>query len=628
MQIHIDAKNGNIQGVLRALDEGTPIDSIDEDSKFTPLMTALGSKNAGIDMVRRLIEKGADINRLTRLEYYHTYPLAVAVQHGNLEKVKFLLESGADLHYKTPENYDVLIDAMFQPDFVDESDTDLYDTIEFLLQEGAPKNGQTYLIDSTKKISTLILASDMWRYDIVKLLLDHGADAKQLEWNPLMQAVVFGTLNDVKSCLIDKSLLNDRDVSSRTPFLLSIIIGDISKAEYLLSAGSDREARGVMGRTPFSYAVQNEDLDMMTWLAQNHFDVNEPRGTFGATPLVNAIRIGSKKSIERLLALGADLNKRDKRNKKPIAYTKDREIMRLLIRNGAKFADIGVDMRTQFRGTAAPSLEDLPKSLYLEQKHRVFGKTNPEVMDIDFWKAMVISGHGAWQPRYKFDDKDVYEHRDKSKYNAVWCFDRFGMSITELPDGRVVEIAGEHEDSYDPDFCIYNDVVVHFPDGTFTIYGYPKDIFPTTDFHSATLAGDYIYIIGNLGYMPQRQNGITPVYRLNTVNYKIEKVETTGEAPGWLSRHDADLIDENTIRVSGGKLWALKDEKELAAAKEKKTVSPVKEESYEKSTDRKKRRYYFKKRNRDNGIDKYIDNTSVYLLDLKTLNWSKETVPG
>ncbi|MGD2092502.1 MAG: ankyrin repeat domain-containing protein [Candidatus Aminicenantes bacterium] len=624
MQIHIDAKNGNIKGVLRALDEGAPVDSIDEDSKLTPLMVALGSKNAGIDMVRCLIEKGADINRMTRLEHYHTYPLAAAVQHGDLEKVILLLESGADLHYKTPENYDVLIDAMFHPGFVDEPDIDLYDVIEFLLREGAPKTGQTYLIGSTKKISALSLASDMCRYDIIKLMLHHGADSKQLEWNPLMEAVVLGTLNEVKSCLTDKSLLDNRDVSLRTPFLLSVLTGDISKAEYLLSAGSDRQARGFMDRTPFSYAIMNEDLDMMTWLARNHFDVNEPGGILENTPLVSAIQIGSVKCIERLLALGADLNKRDERNKKPIAHTDDQEIMRLLIRNGAKFADIGDNMRKQFRGTTGPWLDDLPKSLYLEQKHRVFGKTNPEVMDIDFWKAMVISGCAAWQPRYKFDDKDVYEHRDKSKYNAVWCFDRFGMSITEVPDGRVIEIAGEHEDSYDPDFCIYNDVVVHFPDGTFTIYGYPKDIFPTTDFHSATLVGDYIYIIGNLGYMKQRQNGITPVYRLNTVNYKIEKVETTGEAPGWISRHDADLIDQNTIRVSGGKLWALKDEKELAAAKEKKPVPPVKEESYEKSTRRKKRKYYFKKRSRDNSIDKYIDNTSCYLLDLKTLKWSKE----
>ena len=63
-----------------------------------------------------------------------------------------------------------------------------------------------------------------------------------------------------------------------------------------------------------------------------------------------------------------------------------------------------------------------------------------------------------------------------------WCADRFGQSLTLLPDGRAVQVGGEHEDHYDPDFCIYNDVFVHGPDGDLAIYGYPADVFPPSDF--------------------------------------------------------------------------------------------------------------------------------------------------
>ena len=35
-------------------------------------------------------------------------------------------------------------------------------------------------------------------------------------------------------------------------------------------------------------------------------------------------------------------------------------------------------------------------------------------------------------------------------------FFRLGGTRTELSDGRVIWIGGEHEDGYDPDFCIYN----------------------------------------------------------------------------------------------------------------------------------------------------------------------------
>lgn len=648
MQIHIDAKNGNIEGVSRALAEGVPVDSPDVVNKekrigrkkFTPLMVGLGSNRAGVDMVQFLIDNGADVNRLTKVNGYHTYPLAVAVQHRDLEKVKLLLDNGADLHYKTPEGYDVLIDAMFSPYHFDEHGTDLLEVVEFLLGKGVSTSGRTHLIQSTKVISALSLASDMNRYGVVKLLLDYGADRSYLEWNELMYAVVFGTLEEVKAALTGESMLHERDVSERTPFLLAVLSGDVSKAEFLLSAGSERRVAGFMGRTAFLYAVENEDLEMITFLARNGFDIDEPEKILEVTPLILAIRIGSEKCIKHLLALGADINKKDKRGGKPIARTEDREIMELLIGEGAKFEDIGDDMRKQFRGTAAPSLDDIPKSQYLAQKYRVFGTSNPEKMEIDFWRAMVACGCAAWEPRYRFGEKDVYDLKPGDRDAAVWCFERYGMSITRLPDGRVIEIAGEHEDSYATDFLIYNDVVVHYPDGNFDIYGYPEEVFPPTDFHTATLVGDSIYIIGNLGYTKQRRSGETPVFRLNTVTYEIERVETTGEAPGWISRHDTDLIDNNTIRISGGYVWSLKDENEKKAWNEKKEreaegkkesiEEDIEEDIEEKVNDKtgktvtKKKWKFSIKRTRDGASDKYIDNVSSYLLDLSTMTWSLE----
>lgn len=116
-----------------------------------------------------------------------------------------------------------------------------------------------------------------------------------------------------------------------------------------------------------------------------------------------------------------------------------------------------------------------------------------------------------------------------------------------------MEIGGEHEDSYDPDFCIYNEVVVHDGAGGFTIYGYPESVFPPTDFHSATLVGDRIVIIGRLGYPDQRQPGTTPVFILNCADWSIQELKTTGPAPNWLNHHTALLLDDHRILVRGGK---------------------------------------------------------------------------
>ena len=115
-----------------------------------------------------------------------------------------------------------------------------------------------------------------------------------------------------------------------------------------------------------------------------------------------------------------------------------------------------------------------------------------------------------------------------------------------------MQIAGEHEDSYDPDFYIYNDVFVHHPDGTIQIYGYPEASFPPTDFHTATLVGEYIYIIGSLGNYGARQYEQTPVYRLDTRNFSIARVSTQGDNPGWIYKHRAKRLSDQEIQIQGG----------------------------------------------------------------------------
>ena len=148
------------------------------------------------------------------------------------------------------------------------------------------------------------------------------------------------------------------------------------------------------------------------------------------------------------------------------------------------------------------------------------------------------------------------------KYTPIWCAQRFGQSITFLPDGRIVQVTGEHEDGYDPDFCIYNDVFVHAPKGDVAIYGYPESVFPPTDFHTATLIGDNIYLIGSLGYPGTRQYGKTLVYRLDTTTLQIERVETSGNEPGWIYKHRAISSTPHEIRIFGGEILSSADDRE------------------------------------------------------------------
>ncbi|KAK0623763.1 hypothetical protein B0T14DRAFT_517016 [Immersiella caudata] len=229
--------------------------------------------------------------------------------------------------------------------------------------------------------------------------------------------------------------------------------------------------------------------------------------------------------------------------------------------------------------------------------------SNPTRMNKPFWKYMIAKGDEAYHA-YSMLDLD-----HPSCAGPTWCFDRFGRTATWLPDGRIVFIGGEHEDGYDPDFCIYNDVVVvtpaaepevitreiHVPkveddreDGDWeeywsdfeggevneawiaivgleiapprpeeiTIYGYPKTVFPPTDGHVAVYVEvkrwwrrkrEYIYIIGGIGDTPGVHREGTNVFRLNLKDFSIKSVATTGERPP----HKVKAVKGRSVHLDG-----------------------------------------------------------------------------
>jgi hypothetical protein len=158
------------------------------------------------------------------------------------------------------------------------------------------------------------------------------------------------------------------------------------------------------------------------------------------------------------------------------------------------------------------------------------------------------SSYGPYRARDLFNVP--LNHED----GPIWTFDRMGATQNRLPDGRVVCVGGEHEDFYDPDFCIYNDVIVFNLDGEIRIYGYPKEVFPPTDFHTATLVGNQLIVIGGLGYDNKRILGHTPVYALDLIDFHIDKIETSGAMPGWIQKHEAEINDASIITIRGGEV--------------------------------------------------------------------------
>ena len=463
--------------------------------------------------------------------------LSEAAGDGDLETIRALLDAGADIRYMKPHGYTVMIDVMHGRPILE--DQQLIPVLRLLIEGGADLNAV-----SDYGESALSVTSRVGRFDAVGLLLEAGADPTPLEWSLLHRAVALGSFEDVRERIELGDDLSARDRWNRTPWLLSLQTRDPAKAELLLTSGADLNDLGRCGKTPLMLAIKDHDSTMLHWLLEKGVDPNVT-DEFGGTALIEAAGNGDAECVRLLLNAGANaLLGSD--TSTPIKSAGNLEVARMLVRAGADIFDVDESVRDELTKRPRKDLIDSSPKDYHAAKHRIFGIANPQLMNLPFWQAMVACGTGAYSARSQFESEDFHGP-------AIWCFDRFGKSFTELLDGRVIEIAGEHEDYYDQDFCIYNDVIVHRGDGTFDIYGYPKDVFTPTDFHTATLVGNAIYIIGNLGYGGERRFGVTQVYRLDAETLTMESVETTGSPPGWIHGHRAKLVG-NLIEVTGGEV--------------------------------------------------------------------------
>jgi hypothetical protein len=217
---------------------------------------------------------------------------------------------------------------------------------------------------------------------------------------------------------------------------------------------------------------------------------------------------------------------------------------------------------------------EISQELFDLQRRPRFGNANPERMQIAFWEWMIrgdestlaeadadIANLGPMTSNTKirsgygpYHARKLFKMPLNCEDGPIWTFERMGATRSELPDGRILCIGGEHEDYYDPDFYIYNDVIVFGRADEVEIYGYAPEVFPPTDFHTATLVNDRIIVIGCLGYQNARRPGHTPVYALDVARFHITEIQTTGENPGWIFKHEAELDPHGTINIRGGEI--------------------------------------------------------------------------
>ncbi len=164
----------------------------------------------------------------------------------------------------------------------------------------------------------LTLAVVMNRLDLVKLLIDHGADVQR--------ATLLGRLDDSKRPVADMLIANGKRVPD---WMLpracrpDVSTNEIHRVSVLLDYGASLDDRGRYGLTALHYAVRGGKLPLIKLLLERGGKVDALDDS-GVTPLLHLSKTRSKADpipiMELLTANGADLNATDENGNTLLIY--------------------------------------------------------------------------------------------------------------------------------------------------------------------------------------------------------------------------------------------------------------------------------------------------------------------
>lgn len=175
------------------------------------------------------------------------------------------------------------------------ADKGAYEIVKLLIDAGANVN----ILD---KYGYTPLSDALSYADIVKALLDAGADINlgRNERFPLLHLATGMAYDQTIPLLVNAGAdINDKDILGNTPLIIAVNKLRFSTVHLLLSLGADPTMKGQLGYTPLMWAVSGVDKDMVKILVETGQGINI-KNDEGLTALEMAYSLGYR-SIARII---------------------------------------------------------------------------------------------------------------------------------------------------------------------------------------------------------------------------------------------------------------------------------------------------------------------------------------